>query len=474
MPRLYHSPSSLALGDESKDGCERAWAYRYIEGLRSPEIAWADIASGKVRVLRPGETLTDPQRECTAKQKGASLGTALHKIGERFYRKLSVNWMSLPGQIFTSGIHLLPCPDECSWLEVEAEIGRATIQSEHVHRALCFDGLLLAGKRDLTVRAARWCRLQGFHTAGGLILVDYKSTSNILKWAKSAAELRDDVQFCSYALDLMRRYGLSELTGRWIYFETKDIRRAVAVDVTVSRAHAEKVVRSQIPLARHLDMIQSVADARCNLDACNKFGHPDYINCQYHECNGGPCTARKSLSDRIKAQERKTETMADTEVDKRKAEFVTHLAQRKAELEAAKTGAKAPAATPPANKATPLAGKRPGAKPAAPPAQAEPEDSEAEAEVAEAPAPKKRGRPGKPAPAPEAEPEPTKGDAAAVLALQPALTEAVATHDAAVTALQAAQAKLDEAQASYDMAAQVEAEADDAVQAVLAQMREVM
>jgi hypothetical protein len=470
VPRLYHSPSSLALGDESKDGCERAWAYRYIEGLHSPEIAWADIASGKVRVLKPGEALTDPRRECTAKQKGAALGAALHKIGERFYRRMSVNWTSLPGQIFTSGIHLLPRPEECSWVEVEAEIGRAAIQSKHLRHALDLDGLLLAGKRDLTARAARWCKLQGFRTAGGLILFDYKSTSNILKWAKSADEIRDDVQFCAYALDLMQRYGLSELTGRWIYFETKDIRRAIAVDVTVSRAHAEKIIRSQIPLVRHLDTIQSVADARCNLEACSKFGHPDYVNCQYHECNGGPCTAHKSLSDRIKAQERKTETMADTEADKKKAEFAARLAQRKAELEAAKTGAKAPAVTPPANKATPLAGKRPGAKPAAPPAQAEPEDSEAE--VAETPAPKKRGRPGKPAPEPE--PEPTKGDAAAVLALQPALDAAVRSHNGAVTALQGAQAKLDEVQAAFDTAAQVEAEADEAVQAVLAQMREVM
>jgi len=78
VPRPYHSPSSLALGAR----CEYAWALRYVAGIRDVEIEWDDIASGRVKVVPAGEPITDPKRQCRAKQRSASLGKAMHRVGE--------------------------------------------------------------------------------------------------------------------------------------------------------------------------------------------------------------------------------------------------------------------------------------------------------------------------------------------------------------------------------------------------------
>ena len=87
MPRIYHSPSSIALARR----CRHAWALCYIAGIRDPEVAWEAITQGATH---------------TSRQRSTALGKAMHTVGERWYLrdpKRPPDWRGLPGQIFLSG-----------------------------------------------------------------------------------------------------------------------------------------------------------------------------------------------------------------------------------------------------------------------------------------------------------------------------------------------------------------------------------
>lgn len=365
MPRPYHSASSLALGDHDRDGCEYAWALTYIAGQRAREVPWRDIASGRVRKLKPGQIVQDPRTECTTKQYSASLGGALHAVGEAYFLGRRPDWIGLPGQIYASGLQFLPDPKSCRRVEVEAEIGTIELpkpwKPKGMTHCMDFEGLRLAGKRDLVVWHVE------FRTPGGLILHDYKSTSSILDYAKSTEDLKDDVQCCAYALDLMRRYRLEAVSCRWIYFETRDIRRAIPVDVLITRGQAEKTLRAQIPLARRLDSIQGLADARRNPFACEAYGRPGVINCSHHVCNGGTCDYKRPMSALIKIAERRERKETEMADDKDKAAQRAELEKRLEAARAAKAaGAKPATQAAPAQAASaekPKAPRKPKAQP---------------------------------------------------------------------------------------------------------------
>jgi hypothetical protein len=366
LTRPYHSPSSLALGAR----CEYAWALRYVADVRDVEVEWADIASGKIEVVPPHLPITDPKRQCRAKQRSAALGKAMHKVGESWYLGKQPDWSSLPGQILASGAHLLPRPSECVWVEVERGIGSVPTEcaAPKPMTALYVDGLLIGGNRDLLVLSHEYCARVEISSVSGIVLLDYKSSSNIFKYALTADQLQDDVQCCAYALDVMDRFGLDEAACRWVYFETKLVRRARPIDVTITRDHALEILRAQIPLARRLDSIQTLADAKHNPLACEDFGRPGFVNCMHHISNGGTCSVRRSAGALIQlgTLSKKETTMGLSKED---------LDKMKADLAAKKAAGGAIAATPPANTATPLGEAKPAAvrKPRASKATPEPE-----------------------------------------------------------------------------------------------------
>jgi hypothetical protein len=209
-----------------------------------------------------------------------SLGKAVHAVGDAYYKGGSVRWESLPGAIYVSGVHLLPKPAECELIEVEHAIGATVCKAADSGVAQEAFGVLWVGFRDLLIKPR----------GGDWLQVDYKTSSKIAAWALKPEELRDDLQCALYTLDACQRFNRPEFASRWLYLETKQVRRALPVDVVMSRAHALSIIEPAALLARELDRLERSSDAPQNHDACAAYG-----GCSYHVGAGGPCDARRSL-----------------------------------------------------------------------------------------------------------------------------------------------------------------------------------
>jgi hypothetical protein len=138
------------------------------------------------------------------------------------------------------------------------------------------------------------------------------------------------------------------LPARWVYFETKRVRRALPTDVLIEYSRAVDVVSAAAETTRTLDAIERSSDAPQNVNACE-----DYGGCSYHVSKGGPCDARRSVGKLISLRLKGKKSMALTE--EQKAKF-------------AKFGKK-DGATPPADAETPPADGGGETPPAAPPAK---------------------------------------------------------------------------------------------------------
>lgn len=275
MPRPYHSPSSIKLAQR----CEYAWALCYIEGLRTP-----------------GTPAT-------------ALGTDGHAVLEAWYENCEPDWQSFPGQVMHAGAHLLPSPSECELVCVETPIGDVPIvnpdaSGPQVVREI--DGVRWAGFKDLVaVPTSKEAERLGL-PRGRAVLFDYKTSSSIARYALTRVELAADLQANLYAYDTALEFGEADTPARWVYFETKRVRRAKAVDVTIHRDDALRVIDPCNTLARELDSLTDTKAATKNPHACG-----DYGGCKYHTSRGGPCDARRSIGGLIQARVKKGTDMAN-------------------------------------------------------------------------------------------------------------------------------------------------------------------
>jgi hypothetical protein len=344
MPRPYHSPSSIKLAQR----CEYAWALCYIEGLRTPGTA------------------------------ATALGTDGHTVLEDWYEGRAPAWDSFPGQVMHSGVHLLPHPDAVEWLAVERAIGDTPIDNpdkDGPQRVREIDGVRWAGFKDSIACPSRVeCDRLGL-PYGPVLLFDYKTSANIGLYALTEAELLADVQANLYGYDTCVEFDQIETPARWVYFETKRVRRAKAVDVTIHRDAALEVIAPCNARARDLDTLTDLKAATKNPRACG-----DYGGCKYHVSRGGPCDARRSIGALVQARvPKKEQTMAidrsKFEALKNKANAAAATAEAEPETDAPAEGeADAPAAAEPdATKPAPAKpGPKPGPKPTAPAAGAKP------------------------------------------------------------------------------------------------------
>ena len=401
MARRYHSASSIKLGQR----CPRAWAYAYIAGLREPDVDWAEIEAG--RIVPP-------------RVRSLSLGKAVHAMGEAYFggSRAPYAWQSLPGQIFASGIGALPLPAACDEIEVERPIGDVAVEGAPGGRVLELHGVRWAGCRDLAVRQNNeWLQ------------VDYKTTASLARYALTPEALRNDLQCAIYVVDLAQRLGLNEVACRWLYLETKAVRRAMPIDVVVPLEHAIKIVEPAAALARELDKLERVEDAEQILTACY-----DYGGCQYHASAGGPCEAVRSVGAYFEREKGKRTTMAlDPSL---LAKFQALPAPPAAPAQPAQPAPAQPAQPAPAPVATFGA---PAPAPAPAPAERPKRRRPPKAQPAPAPAPEPEPAPApepEPAPAPEPPPAPNvataTGFAAALLELHAELAEAEAAIMAAI------------------------------------------
>ncbi len=260
MPRKHHSPSSLATATL----CERKWGYQYLEGIRTPELTWAEIEAGAPH---------------SNGQRSRALGTAVHAVLEAWYRGEDPAWSTFPGQVALAGAHYLPHPSKLAApARVEQWLGLRTTPK-------------LVGKVDLRVLPSpeESARLGLPH---GWVTVDYK-TSRDLGWCKSVAELEADGQLNVYALDA----GTDPALMRWLYFDTGNKRRAKPVDVVRTYTQASTHVDGMLNHARHLDTLESVEECTPNPDSCGAFG-----GCEFHKSRGGPCDAQRRPGKIIQAR----------------------------------------------------------------------------------------------------------------------------------------------------------------------------
>jgi hypothetical protein len=302
MPRLYHSASSIKAGAQ----CQRAWAYQYIDGIREKDVAWTTIAAHE----EAGGKLRDAPY--TSRQRSFALGKAMHTVGEDWFTHVTgPDWNSLPGQIFDSGTHLLPHPDKCVAVRVEEPIGAEPMPSgasEHAPPVgLRLHGILWAGYKDLVAVPATESELDrlGLPQVLEPILIDYKSSSNIKRYALTPEALTTDVQANLYAIDVCHKFGLTSVPARWVYFETKKVRRAKAVDTWIHLDQALDLLEAPAALAKELDRLTSSDAAPQNTDACGEYG-----GCIHHKNKGGPCNPHRSLAQLVRQPHKEDKKMA--------------------------------------------------------------------------------------------------------------------------------------------------------------------
>lgn len=377
MTRLYHSPSSILTARNGDEGCDRAWALRYIAKIRDAEIDWADIESGKVQVL-PRDVPVPPGSRvfCTPRQRSASLGKAMHKVGELWYLGERPAWESYPGQVFAAGRAFLPDPGACEMIEVEHAIGDEPTGCDPddgcaVGRTI--EGVLWAGNRDLLVAIAKEEAEAIGLSYGGIVQGDYKSTASISSYAKSREDLERDLQCAIYTYDACERFALRALQSRWLYIETKNIRRARPTDVLITQDQSLETIARYIETAHRVDQITTVEESEQNPRNCDRYG-----GCPHHVSMGGPCNARRSIGSSLTQLSRKKKENSMTPEQQARFDRIAAAAQNKAPAAAAVVSPPTETATAPAAEA-PAPTPKPR-KPRAPKAQPTPES------VVEAPA----------------------------------------------------------------------------------------
>jgi hypothetical protein len=396
MPRPYHSPSSIELADK----CRKAWGLRYISGLRYNDAPWQPLPAYTeafvwpdwvdLKVIRAdtekdrsGRTLAE---RLIGRQHSSAFGTAMHSIGEGWFRGEDVDWQSDPGKVFLSGAHLLPHPSRCHEVRIEEPIGTVPYTSKHLGetRLLEVGGIRLMGYIDLEVlpfeeESAR------LGIPPGWAVIDYKSTKDLKypvydfkgsddqRWAQKAEALKHDTQAALYAYahahsDRSIWHGMDPVQlafapdpcppQRWVYFQTQGRPAARAVDVHTSYRDALARVHLMVEQAKVLDSLESIDQCIPNPSAC-----PEYGGCEFHVSKGGPCTAERRLgaavNQVVKLQQKRDTPMTITAPTPAQTRFQQLAQQRRAGQ------APAPAAAPPAAEAPPPAPAAPQPAPAA-------------------------------------------------------------------------------------------------------------
>lgn len=219
------SPSQIAAYSPDYGGCNRKWAWRYIEGIKEPP------------------------------HPSAEKGTRVHAILEAWLR----DGVPIPdteeGQIAMAGVPYLPPPGKHNDVE-QAIFLKSDVAS--------YRGLI-----DLS-----------YVENGVRVVHDHKTTSDF-GWAKSEKDLLTDPQGVIYSAEAMSRYEVREVKLKWLYLRTKGARRALpviqpmvwsqAVDgMGIMDGHAAEMLGHHRSGRRALDL-------EPNPEACSAYGGCPHI-----------------------------------------------------------------------------------------------------------------------------------------------------------------------------------------------------
>lgn len=254
--RERFSPSQI----ETARGCERAWGYRYLSGIKTREYTYEEVAAG----------------QGTGRDRSLAFGKALHKDAETYFTTGLIDLSTDHGRAFSAGVGLVPHPQQGPSL-IEIELGLQHLDTRCISAGI--EPIEFIGFKDLVLYDAQ----------STPVLYDWKSTKDF-KWQKTAADLRDDLAASMYALDVMLGANVDSLAGRWVYFKSVGRTAAKHTDVVWQKSECKEVVNSAIITAAHLRAsIRRKAtpdDLDANSNNCKAYG-----GCPYASHQGGPCKA---------------------------------------------------------------------------------------------------------------------------------------------------------------------------------------
>jgi hypothetical protein len=251
---MQHSASSITLAER----CPRAWWHRYRDGLKQPELSWAEVKRLRAR----GEQLPSGAF-------GKALGKELHRLAE-FYlylppRKAAkrIDWNDLPGQCLAELVPHIPPAGSVPRNRVERAI------------SVVVNGVRFRGLIDVVGEALGRC----------VEVWDHKTTRDIRAYAmlphavavrthQPKRSLKDDLQACLYVLARAKESRPAAAGGlcRWNYTETQRSRRALPVVQYIPIAHARTVAERAAVTARTVEGFRTIEDATPNTLACDQYG----------------------------------------------------------------------------------------------------------------------------------------------------------------------------------------------------------
>lgn len=280
-PRV-HSASGISLAKR----CRRAWALKYIDGLKPEDVSWAEIVKAEAEISSGLRHYSKHPCFGAAGAKGAALGKEVHERAERYlgHGPHGIKWDDVPGQVLRELIDLLPAA--------------GTVPAENIEHEfeveLC--GVVWKGLIDLyaytTGSALRVSRPVDFASPG---VWDHKTTRDIMAYALlphdasvelaaefpapelgfAARSIRADLQACMYVLyTSVRRAMRPEQTVpvRWNYTETQKVRRSLRVVDNIRVLDARAVVAEAAAVAKQCDTYRTSLEAPADTLSCGDYG----------------------------------------------------------------------------------------------------------------------------------------------------------------------------------------------------------
>lgn len=335
----YLSPSAITLATDSQEGCPRKWFWQYVGGIKQPE--------------------TESQR----------IGTALHAELEAYVLtgKRDLSALAL------AGLHAVPTPP---WDDVGVEVDMGSAFSDPEAAFAVAEAAALRDAGD-PAGAARMLEPFGILTAAGVPILgridliharctnqgaedasqaydppntvevlDYKTTSDIGRYAKSALELGYTPQMLAYAnWVLISEPTVERVRISHLYFQTRGAKRTRKVSTILERAVLRERWLKVEAVAAELAQVAratSEADVRANTDACNAFG-----GCPHRgvRCSAGTVRTLRTLRRKPEAASPPPNPTATTGDFVHMSAFLDKIKKKNDEKAGAAAGA-APKATP--------------------------------------------------------------------------------------------------------------------------------
>ena len=198
---------------ESPFGCERKWHLQYVQRLPAPEVPHL------------------------------KLGTELHSLIENYLLHENHN---VPA---SSGAHMLFLAIKDN-VDLVKQLGVMAVEHTMTYEPTELPDVTFRGKIDLVV---------GNLSTGLVGVVDWKTTSDLTKYAKKHRELASNIQLALYSRYLMEQHKKDEITVALVYVQTKGNAKSKVVSSVVTKKEVDETF-SEVIKPRALRMVQASKD----------------------------------------------------------------------------------------------------------------------------------------------------------------------------------------------------------------------